>query len=126
VREEGIALSGPAPAVAFPEIARSEYLAGIARYLEYLLDQPMEELSRGALAYAVLSACRGVCTIHEGKPCSKQQGAAWVRERRPDSARLIDAALACRLSRGTVGFDDDGSRRAAMELIRSLAADALP
>jgi hypothetical protein len=124
MRREGIALIGPPPADVVPRIARSEYLTAIAGYLEYLHDQSLEELSPGALAYTVLSACRAVCTIEAGRPCSKQKGAAWVRGRRPEAAWVIDAALACRLSRGSVGFDDEETRKAAMALVQSLASDA--
>jgi hypothetical protein len=124
VRREGIALSGPPPADVVPRIARSEYLEAIAGYLRYLRDQGLEDLSPNALAYTVLSACRAACTIEAGRPCSKQKGAAWVRGRRPEAWWVIDAALACRLSRGSVGFDDEETRKAAMALVQSLASDA--
>ncbi len=40
----------------------------------------------------------------------------------PEWAWLIDAALACRLSRGSVGFDDERARAGTDELIALVAA----
>jgi hypothetical protein len=38
----------------------------------------------------------------------------------PEWAWLIEAALACRLSRGTAGFDDERTRAAAEDFIQRL------
>ena len=43
----------------------------------------------------------------------------------PQWAWLIDAALECRLSRGTIGFADEPSRDAAEVFIALLADDIL-
>jgi hypothetical protein len=40
----------------------------------------------------------------------------------PEWAWLIDAALRCRLSRGTIGFDDERSRAGVDEFIELVAA----
>ena len=56
--------------------------------------------------------------------CSKQEAAAWARERMPKWAWLIDAALRCRMSRGATGFDDEQSRAAA-EMFIGLLADEI-
>jgi hypothetical protein len=41
----------------------------------------------------------------------------------PESAKLIEAALRCRNSRGTAGFDDSPTQSEARALIRRLAAE---
>jgi hypothetical protein len=113
VRETGIALFGPSPSEVMPPISHAEFLAAVGRYLDYLRRQP-------SLAYAVLSACRAMRTIRTRRPCSKQEGAAWVRERMPEWAWLIDKALAWRLAGGSVGFDED-TREAASRFVELLA-----
>ena len=116
-RETGISLFGPPAAEVMPRVSRADFLAAVSRYLEYLR-------GHGALPYAVLSACRAVRTLETGIQCSKQEGAAWVRERMPEWAWLIDAALACRLSGGAVGFDDARTREAAGRFVDLLAVTA--
>jgi hypothetical protein len=41
----------------------------------------------------------------------------------PEWAPIIDAALACRLSRGTIGLDDETSRAVAEALIQRLGQE---
>jgi hypothetical protein len=77
--------------------------------------------SSGALAYAILTQCRALSAVETGERVSKQGAAAWTRERMPEWAWLIDLALECRLSRGTMGFGDDRSRAAADQFIGLLA-----
>jgi predicted nucleotidyltransferase len=123
VRETGVTLYGAAPANVIPPIAWSEFIEAIARYAAEVRGRSLAEASPGARAYAVLTMCRALCTIGMQRPCSKQEGADWVRERMPEWARLIDAAEHCRLSRGMIGFADDRTRAAAESLIRLLAAE---
>lgn len=113
VRETGITLLGrPATDIIRP-ISQADFLMAVRSYLEYL---------RGvdSLGYAVISACRAVCTLQTRRACSKQEGAAWIRERRPEWAWLIDAALASRLSHGRSGFIDANSRSAARQFVDQL------
>jgi predicted nucleotidyltransferase len=114
VRETGIALFGPSPSWVMPPISHADFLAAVGRYLDYLRNKP-------SLGYAVLSACRAVRTIQTGNQCSKQEGAVWVREQMPEWAWLINRALASRLSRGSVGFDDAQTREAASVFVGLLA-----
>lgn len=121
VRETGVTLYGAAPAAVIPPIAWSEFIAATARYAAEVRSRSLEEASPDSRAYAVLTMSRALCTIRTHRPCSKQEGAAWVRGRLPEWASLIDAAMQCRLSRGTIGFTDDETRVAAEALIRLLA-----
>jgi predicted nucleotidyltransferase len=116
-RETGVSLFGP-PATAFiPEISSADFVGAVRRYLGYLAGQRPS-------AYAVLSACRAVRTLETGIPCSKQEGAARLREGMPEWAWLIDEALACRLSRGELGFDGS-TQEAATQFVTILASKAL-
>lgn len=121
VRETGITLYGVAAADVIPPIARVEFVAAVVRYADWLRKRNHADLGPGSLAYAVLSLCRALRTVRTGMPCSKQEAAAWTRERMPEWAWLIDAALRCRMSRGTTGFDDEQTRAAAQTFIGLLA-----
>ena len=122
VREAGIALFGPPAADFVPPISRSEYVAAVARYSAWLARQDLDTLSSRSLAYTVLSLCRAWCTVETGEPCSKQDGAAWAKDRRPEWTEVIDTALLCRMARGTTGPSDAETRSAATRLILQLAA----
>jgi predicted nucleotidyltransferase len=121
VRETGVALYGPSPAEIIPPIARAEFVAAIARYSGELRHRSRAGATGGAVAYAVLTMCRALLTVELGTTGSKQEAAAWVRERMPDWAWLIDSALECRRSRGTIGFADASSRADAERFIGLIA-----
>ena len=121
VRETGVTLHGVAATDVIPPITRAEYVTAIQRYARWMGDRNYADLGPGSLAYAVLSLCRALRTVHTGLPCSKREGAAWVAERMPDWAWLIDAALRCRMARGTSGFDDGQTRADAQRFIGLLA-----
>ena len=121
VRETGITLYGIAAADVIPPIARVEFVAAVVRYVDWLRSRNDADRGPGSLAYTVLSLCRALRTVRTGLPCSKQEAAAWTTERMPEWAWLIDAALRCRLSRGTIGFDDEQTRSAAQRFIGLLA-----
>jgi hypothetical protein len=122
IRELGITLHGPPPASLVPPITMAEFVAAAARYADQIAGQSLESATPGARAYAVLTICRALRTVETGTHGSKQDGAAWARERMPDWAWLIDEALRCRLTRGAVGFDDERSRAGVEEFIAQVAA----
>jgi predicted nucleotidyltransferase len=121
VRETGITLYGPPAAEIVPTIEWSEFVAATARYATEIATRNLSEASAGSLAYDVLTMCRALMTVQTQTHPSKQEAAAWTREELPDWAWLVDTALRCRLSRGTVGFDDAESRAAAAEFIGLIA-----
>lgn len=123
VRETGVTLFGPDAAVIIPPIAWAEFVAATVRYADEMGTRRRVAAGGGALAYTILTMCRAQRTIETGTQGSKQEGAAWVQERMPEWAWLIDAALRCRLSRGTVGFDDGRTRAAAESFVEVLAAN---
>jgi predicted nucleotidyltransferase len=121
VRETGVALFGPVATSLIPPIAWPEFVAALRRYAREIAGGRLDDVSPGRLAYNVLTICRALRAVATDTLSSKQEAAAWVRERDPDRARLIDAALRCRLSGGVIGLDDPESRSEAVAFIRQVA-----
>jgi predicted nucleotidyltransferase len=121
VRETGIALFGPPASTLVPPVTWADFVAGSRRYAGEIASQDLNDHSPGHLAYVILTMCRARRVVETGTYGSKQEAAAWARERDPDRAWLIDAALRCRLSAGMVGFDDPFTRAAAIAFIRESA-----
>jgi predicted nucleotidyltransferase len=121
LRETGVALYGPAPAAIVPAVAWAEFVAAAVRYAGQVADRSLRDASPGAIAYNVLTMCRAVRTVEMQVHGSKQEGAAWMKQTMPDWSWLIDISLQCRMSRGSVGFEDERTRAAAGELIALLA-----
>ena len=121
VRETAVALFGPPAASLIPPVSWSEFAAASKRYAGELAAKSLDDFSPGYLAYSVLTMCRAQRTVETETNGSKQEAAAWARERHSDWAWLIDAALHCRLSGGSVGFDDRVTRSAAVQFIRRVA-----
>ena len=123
VRETGVALSGPPAAEVVPAVSWVEFVGATRRYAEELASRPLDDTSPGSLAYTVLTICRALFTVRAQALGSKQEAAAWVRQRMPEWDGLIAAALRCRLTRGTVGFNEASTRAAAASFIAALAAE---
>ena len=123
IRETGVALAGPPAATLVPPIAWNEFVGAAARYAAEISSRSLTNASPGSLAYSVLTMCRASMTVAAQQHGSKQEAAAWARERLPEWAWLIDAALACRVARGAVGFDDERARVAAVAFVGILAAE---
>ncbi len=119
VRETGLTLYGAKATAIIPPIAWSEFVAANVRYADEVRNRGRVGASGGTVAYAVLTMCRALRTVRTQRHASKQEAAAWARARMPEWAWLIDAALDCRLSRGTVGLDDEPTRAAAEEFSAS-------
>jgi predicted nucleotidyltransferase len=125
VRENGICLYGAEAAAVVPAITWTEFSAATVRYAYELRNRSRVGASGGVFAYTILTMCRALRTVRTQTHGSKQEAAAWTRERMPEWAWLIDSALQCRLSRGTIGLDDEGSRAAAETFIAVLADQIL-
>jgi predicted nucleotidyltransferase len=122
IRETGVVLFGPPAASLVPPVSMAEFVAAASRYADQISRQSLREASPGARAYAVVTICRALMTVETQAHASKHEGAAWARERMPEWEWLIDEALRCRLSRGTIGFDDERARAGAEEFIALVAA----
>jgi hypothetical protein len=101
LRETGVPLYGAEAAATVPPIAWAEFVAATVRYADELRNRSRLGAGGGVLAYTILTLCRALRTVRTQTHGSKQEAAAWTRERMPEWAPLIDAALECRLSRGT-------------------------
>jgi hypothetical protein len=86
VREHGIALSGPDPLTLIDpipvDVLRREMLDTIQSWGQQILDQPDEYRNRFYQGFIVLSYCRMLHDVVEGRPGSKRAGAAWAAESR--------------------------------------------
>ena len=120
IRETGVTLFGPPAKDLVPPVSLAEFLAAIVAYADEVRRRDLAAASPASRAYGILTMCRALRTVATGAPCSKQEAAAWSRERFPTWAWLINEALACRLSRGSVGFNDDATRGAAEAFIDQL------
>jgi predicted nucleotidyltransferase len=122
VLESGVTLSGPEPAALIPAISWDEFAAAVARYVEWFTSEIAAGRGAGYRAYAVLSTCRALYAVRNGRPASKQEAAAWTKKRMPDWAWLIDAALRARLAHGS-GFNDERTLVAANAFIDLVAKE---
>jgi hypothetical protein len=113
VREIGKTFHGPPPTEVVPRIEWAEFVAATRRYAS----EVQSRNGPGTLAYTILTLCRALYAVRMQSHGSKQEAAAWAREQMPEWAWLIDAALACRLTGGRVGFEDERSRTAAETFI---------
>lgn len=121
VRETGVVLFGPTPQELIPNVSWSEFVDATKRYAMELVGKDMSAFSPGHLAYTVLTMCRVERTVLDGVHASKQEAASRSIDRHPGSGSLIEAALRCRLARGTVGFDDRETRDAAIAFVGMVA-----
>ncbi len=123
VRETGLTLYGPAPATIIPPIVWTEFAAAAAHYAEDVSRRSLAHASPGALAYAVLTMCRAARTVRAQVHGSKQEAAVWAKQTMPEWGSLINEALTCRLSRGTLGFGDEQVRADAERFVRLVGAE---
>jgi predicted nucleotidyltransferase len=121
VRETGLCLRGAAASAVFPKISWAEFAAATVRYADELQMRSRVGTSSVEVAYTVLTMCRALRTVRAHAHGSKLDAATWTREQLPNWAWLIDEALACRLSRGAVGFSDAESLAYAEAFIAALA-----
>ncbi len=121
VRETSVCLYGADAASIVPPIAWAEFVAATVRYADEVRSRSRLGASGGVIAYTILTLCRALRTVQSRTQDSKQEAAAWTRDRMPEWAPIIDTALTCRLSRGTIGFDDERTRAAAETFIAVLA-----
>ena len=101
LRDHGIVLVGPSPATLVDPIPvgalRHEIGGTIRGWGRQILDQPDAYRNRFYQGYIVLSYCRMLHDLIEGRPGSKRAGAAWAKvQLDPAWAGLIDRAWACR------------------------------
>ncbi len=99
IREQGIALAGPAPqaliAPILPDDLRRAQRATLREWWAPQLEHPVRLHSREYQAYAVLTMCRALYTLQHGTVVSKPVAAQWAQGALGRRwAGLIERALA--------------------------------
>ncbi|MFZ5817655.1 MAG: aminoglycoside adenylyltransferase domain-containing protein [Bacillota bacterium] len=119
MREHGITVLGPAPREVLPEVSEEQVRSAVRSMLQEStgICHGPEEAADG-----ILNLCRSLCTLEEGRPTTKSEGAHWARRNlEPEWHPVIDAAVAARC-RGTAEDWDDQlchSVRELEDLLRS-------
>src|SRR5450759_4603549 len=89
VRETGVRLYGADAATIVPPIAWTEFADSTVRYADEMRSRSRLGASGGAFAYTILTMCRALRTVRTQTRGSKQEAAAWTRERMHEWAPLI-------------------------------------
>ena len=95
LRAVGEALSGPPATSIVPVISHEEFVDAVRQHVLHWPD-PVEDLTRGGQAYAILTMCRGLRTWRTGDQVSKLEAARWACEALPAYAQLIRDAVVWR------------------------------
>jgi Domain of unknown function (DUF4111) len=95
----GVVISGPPPSELFADVPRRTLLEALSQSMAW------HRIHEKATLYSVLNACRAWRFADEGVLGSKLDGAAWARERWPDTD-VIDAAVALRRGKDTAALAD--------------------
>lgn len=105
LRESAIAVRGPAGdrllAPISAEQTRARVLKDLVRWPEIVEHNAARH--RGWQAYAILTVCRGACTLATGHPVSKLEAAEWAKTAWTDYVALIDRALSWRTFQNETG-----------------------
>lgn len=96
IRENGVALFGPASKSIIDPITQEEYVQAVrkqaAEWVEYITHS--QELK--FQAYAILTMCRAFYTSENGEQVSKLHAAQWAQTELPEWADLIRRAIVWR------------------------------
>jgi hypothetical protein len=85
IQAGGVVVLGPPPGEVFREVARGELLPRLMAELDWAD-------ANASVSYRVLTACRALRVLAEGRLCSKRAAAEWVLER-GDSPPLVATVL---------------------------------
>lgn len=96
VREQGVTLWGPQPETLIAPISHAEFLRAVRIQASDWREWVFNMRERNPQSYAILTLCRALYAHEHGTQASKRQAAAWAMARLPESAPLIQNALAWR------------------------------
>ncbi len=100
VREHGVVVWGPPPQTLIDPIPPGEVRAAVCEHIKnFWLAQPAEPewlRPRDYQAFAVLTLCRALYTLHHGTLSSKPRAAAWTQDVYPQWRPIIERSLAWR------------------------------
>jgi hypothetical protein len=109
IRERGRTLCGPDPKTLIEPISQQEFLDTLRGHAQCWHEWVKASRSRKAQSYARLTLCRALYAAVHGEQPSKRQAARWAQERFPERARLIEEALAWRVSEENEAVDHEAS-----------------
>lgn len=131
LREHGVILVGPNPATLVDPIPvdalRHEIGGTIRGWGRQVLDEPDAYHNRFYQGYLVLSYCRMLHDLIEGRPGSKRAGAAWAKANLdPAWGGLIDRAWACRPNPATAVREppDHADYERTLEFVRYIMRES--
>lgn len=97
VREHGVVVWGPSPETLIDPVSRQELQTAVCEQLKNFwqlqLDTPEWLRPRNYQAFAVLTLCRALYTLHTGSVSSKPQAATWAQQAYPQWKAQIERAL---------------------------------
>lgn len=122
VREVGRTLYGPPPQTFIGPIAREEFIQVVREHAQAWPVWVEDAHTRGAQAYAILTLCRALYTVHHRGQASKPQAAAWAAAYLPEWAALIRQALVWRRTPADPSVDHAATLDAARRFVGDVAA----
>jgi hypothetical protein len=100
IREHGVVVYGPPPQTLIDPVAPEEMQAAVCEQLRDFwssqLDGPEWLRPRNYQAFAMLTLCRALYTLHQGMVSSKPQAALWAQETYPQWKPIIERSLSWR------------------------------
>jgi hypothetical protein len=100
VREHGVVVWGPLPQTLIDPVSPHELRVAVCEHLKNWWQGQLDELEwlrpREYQAFAVLTLCRALYTLHQGTVSSKPLAAAWAQEAYPEWKPIIERALSWR------------------------------
>lgn len=93
VQEQGVVLLGPKPQAFIPTISSGEFVQSLKNEYAAWSERAKEARRIGYQSYIILSLCRGLYAIRNGKQISKMQGGVWAMQKYPQWAHLIECAM---------------------------------
>ena len=100
VRENSITLCGAEPKTIIEPISKREFIEAVREQaLERAANVGKAKHSRPYQAYLIMTVCRALYAVENGKQISKRRAASWVKEKFPEYSNLIDNAFKWRANR---------------------------
>jgi predicted nucleotidyltransferase len=117
-RERGVALRGPRARAVIPAISEAEWIEVVRDHARNWPSWIEDVRGPGGQAYAVLTLCRALLAVQEGRQASKRAAAAWAVTAVPEHAGLVAWAAGCWYGDGT----DAGGGRDVVGFVNQVSA----
>jgi Domain of unknown function (DUF4111)/Nucleotidyltransferase domain len=122
-READTPLIGPSAKDVIPPIDFDEFIRGVALDVDRLVERARTDPLDRAVAYRLLTLSRALTSLETGRICSKDEAAAWVANRFPETAPALEAAREVRQTHGTRSFTEE--ERTAVRSLMLFVADEI-